>query len=79
MRSFLRKLFRNPILMDYGMLVVLIVVSLFLSWATYREGEAIAGPEGGKNLAESAAGQFPGGVFIVISSEDNAASSAMPD
>ncbi len=79
MKSLLRKAFRTSLLTDYGMLIVLILVCLCLSWATIRKGDVIGGEEGGRRLGQKAAEAIPGGRFIVSSPADTAESGTLPD
>ncbi|MFH1737813.1 MAG: hypothetical protein ABIH23_02310 [bacterium] len=79
MKTLFRRLFQNPIVMDYGMLLVLILVCICLSWATMREGEILGGIEGGRQLAALAADTVPQGQFIVIAPPEDEESIDLPD
>jgi len=79
MKSSFHRLFQTSLLADYGMLVVLVLVCICLSWATIRKGDIIAGEVGGRELGEKAAAVVPEGRFIVSSPADAAAAETLPD
>ena len=65
--------------MDYGILLILILVCICLSWATIRQGDIVGGVDGGIQLAQEAAKSLPNGVFIIIAPPDTDEADKFPD
>jgi ribose transport system permease protein len=79
MKTTLRRLLRTPLVMDYGMLFILVLVCGCLSWATYREGNILGGKQGAELLAALAADTVPHGTFVVAESSAGEESAGWPD